>query len=77
MAAEILRPSVTLFMHDTGPQDLITESQCLQIAIDKIHLRLLCLAYVSIPEPHHHHGALTMLTFAKRLPMLSAICLVQ
>jgi hypothetical protein len=37
--------------HDNGPQDLVTVSLCIQIAIDKMQLCLLCLAY-ACPYPN-------------------------
>ena len=43
--------------HDNGPQELVTVSLCIQIAIDKMQLcslpSSLCL---SILKPHRHHG---------------------
>ena len=38
-------------MHDNGPQDLATVSLCIQIAIDKMQLCSLSVAYAS---PHHN-----------------------
>ena len=38
-------------VHDNGPQDLVTVSLCIQIAIDKMHLCLLSVAYAS---PYHN-----------------------
>ena len=43
--------------HDTGPQDLVTISLCIQIAMQFVFVvRSLCLP---IPQPHCHHGALS------------------
>ena len=40
--------------HDNGPQDLVTVSLCIQIAIDKITLYLLSVAYAC---PYHNPTA--------------------
>jgi hypothetical protein len=37
--------------HDNGPQDLVTVSLCIQIAIDKMQLCLLSVAYAC---PYHN-----------------------
>ena len=70
--------------HDNGPQDLITVSLFIQIAIDKIHLCSLSVAYAS---PYHNPTATTGYSvhnidiskpFVHTMPYtLSAIFLVQ
>ena len=51
--------------HNNEPQDVVTVSRCIQIAIDKIQFCLL----LPIQEPHCHHGTLfTTLTSANRSP---------
>jgi hypothetical protein len=64
--------------HDNGPQDPVTISLCIQIAIDKMQLCLLSIAYVC---PYHNPTA-TMghsvhnVEINKTLSLTSAICLV-
>ena len=42
--------------HENGPQDLVTVSLCIQIAIDKIQM---CLLSVDYACPHHNPTANT------------------
>jgi hypothetical protein len=44
--------------HDNGPKDLVTVSLCIQIAIDKMQLCSLSVAYAC---PHHNPTANTTL----------------
>ena len=40
--------------HDNGPQDLVTVSLCIEIAIDKMKL---CLLFVAYACPYHNPNA--------------------
>ena len=70
--------------HDNGPQDLVTVFLCIQIAIDKMQLCLLSVAYVC---PYHNHTtsmghSVHNIDLSKLLThttpyKLSAICPVQ
>jgi hypothetical protein len=70
--------------HNNGPQDLVTAYLCIQIAIDKIQLRLLFEAYAC---PYHNPTSTTRhsvhnVNISKPFThttsyMLSAICPVQ
>jgi hypothetical protein len=57
--------------HDNGPQDLITVSLWIQIAIDKMQLCLLSVAYACTyhnPTATMGHSQFTMLTSANCSP---------
>jgi hypothetical protein len=70
--------------HDNGPQDLVKVSLCIQIAIDKMQLSSLSIAYAC---PYHNptatiehfvHNVIIRKPLANMTPYkLSNICLVQ
>ncbi len=69
---------------DNGPQDLVTVSLCIQIAINKMHLFLLSIAYAcpdhnpTATMGHSVHNIGTSKSLAHTTPhTLSSICLVQ